>query len=69
MPSGLDTRSQQSWLNKNLFFDQSGKRLSEDGSIGPGTKFDIDSYLSSVGKERLKIWTIITVGLSGQNMR
>ncbi len=60
MPNGLDARSQQSWLNKNLFFDQNGQKLSEDGNIGTGTKFAINSYLNSVGKERLKIWTITT---------
>src|SRR5690606_4080192 len=52
--------SQQSWLNKNLFFDQNGQKLSEDGIIGTRTKFAINSYLNSVGKERLKIWTITT---------
>lgn len=55
MPSGLDIKSQQSWLNKNLFFDQNGQRLSEDGTAGNSTKFAIDSYLNSVGKERIKI--------------
>lgn len=60
MPVGLNAKSQQSWLNRNLFFDQNGQRLVEDGVIGRGSRFALDQYEKEVGKERLRIWTITT---------
>jgi len=60
MSKNLDPRSQQSWLNRNLFFDQNGSRLTEDGVIGRGTRFALDQYNKEVGRERLKVWTITT---------
>ena len=60
MPDGLSNLQKQEWLNKNLFLDPKGNYLKVDGDFGPNSQFAYNSYLSSVGKERIKMWQITT---------
>ena len=60
MPSGLSDTQKQDWLNKELFVGKNGVSLSVDGKFGENSNFALNSYNQSVGKERLKFWTITT---------
>ena len=57
---GLSPIQKQQWLNNNLYFDSKGLSLKEDGDFGKNSQFAYDSYLSNLGKERIKIWQITT---------
>ncbi len=58
IPANLTPTQQQQWLNKNLFTDSKGQPLKEDGDLGANSQFALTQYTQSVGKERLKFWTI-----------
>lgn len=60
MPSGLNNKSQQIWLNSNLFRDQDGRPLAEDGSFGSRTRHAISQYEREIGRERIRIYTMTT---------
>jgi hypothetical protein len=60
MPSKLSSSDVQMWLNKNLYVGANGKALSLDGNIGPNTEFALQHYKDTVGKERIKTYTITT---------
>jgi hypothetical protein len=60
MPTGLTDIQKQDWLNKNNFIGKNGVPLTVDGNFGDNSKFALDQYTQSVGKERLKFWTITT---------
>jgi hypothetical protein len=60
MPVNLVPADMQMWLNNNLYFGANGKPLSLDGSIGANTEFALKNYKDTVGKERIRTYTITT---------
>lgn len=60
MPKNLSPKSTQRWLNQNLFRDADGNILSEDGDFGEKTRFAINTYNQTVGKERIHSSIITT---------
>lgn len=60
MMDGLTSIQKQQWLNNNLYFDPKGAILKEDGDFGKNSEFAYNTYLSEIGKERLKVWQITT---------
>lgn len=60
MPTGLTDTQKQEWLNANLFTGKNGLPLKADGDFGENSQFALEQYNQSVGKERLKFWTITT---------
>lgn len=60
MPKNLIPTDMQMWLNKNLYLGANGKSLVLDGNIGPNTQFAIDNYNKTVGKERIRTYSITT---------
>jgi hypothetical protein len=60
MPANLVPADVQMWLNKNLYVGANGKALSLDGNIGPNTEFALKNYRDTVGKERIRTYTITT---------
>jgi len=60
IPPGLTDTQKQEWLNANLFTGKNGLPLKTDGDFGENSQFALEQYNQSVGKERLKFWTITT---------
>lgn len=60
MPKNLIPADIQMWLNKNLYLGANGRPLTLDGNIGPNTQFAIDNYNKTVGKERIRTYSITT---------
>lgn len=60
MPANLVPADVQMWLNKNLYVGANGSALSLDGNIGPNTEFALANYKDTVGKERIRTYTITT---------
>ena len=60
MPEGLSPVDQQNWLNNNLFVGADGTELTLDGSLGPKSQYALSQYQATVGKERIKIYSITT---------
>ncbi len=60
MPAGLIPADQQAWLNKNLFVGKNGLPLTLDGDLGANSQYALEQYRLTVGKERIKTYTITT---------
>ena len=60
MPSGLSPVDQQHWLNDNLYVGADGTALTLDGNFGPKSQYALAQYNATVGKERMKTYTITT---------
>jgi hypothetical protein len=60
MPSGLDVQAQQEWLNSWFFMGANNKPLVADGTAGNNTAFALQEYAATVGKPRIKSWSITT---------
>jgi len=56
MPSGLDLKAQQTWLNAHGFKGANGKILVEDGVAGKNTTWALEQYNLVAGKETIKIY-------------
>lgn len=60
MPDGLNYTQKQTWLKNNLFFGKDGKDLTIDGKFGNNSNYALNTYNTSLGKERMFTWTITT---------
>lgn len=60
MPEGLSSVDKQTWLNANLFVGKDGKPLLLDGDFGANSQYALEQYQATVGKERIKTYTITT---------
>ena len=60
MPTGLDLKGQQQFLNSYGFKGSNGKPLVEDGVAGKNTTFALEQYNVVAGKETLRIFSNTT---------
>lgn len=56
----LSVMDKQAFLNSYLFIGKNNLPLAVDGDAGGNTQFALDAYNASVGKFRMKAWTITT---------